>query len=112
MKSEKGAVRKSLYFSILDGLFTAMMLGISDFYLVPYGIALGATAAQVALLAALPLAVGALMQLESASVTQSVGSRLKLIKFIVFFHALSWLPIILIPYLFRGPALARWAPWA
>jgi len=112
MKFEKGSVRKSLYFSILDGLFTAMMMGISDFYLLPYGIALGANASQVAYLAALPLVVGALIQLKSASVTQSIGSRTKLINFVVFFQALSWLPIILIPYLFKDPAHSHWAPWA
>ncbi len=111
MKFEKGSVRRSLYFSILDGLFTAMMLGVSDFYILPYGIALGANTAQIAFLAGLPLVVGALIQLKSASVTQSIGSRIKLINFVVFFHALSWLPIILIPYLFRDPLHSHWAPW-
>jgi MFS family permease len=112
MKFKKGSVRNSLYFSILDGLFTAMMAGVSDFYLVPYGIALGATTSQVALLAGLPLVFGALLQLMSAGVTQSIGSRVKLINFVVFFHALSWLPIILIPYVFKDRPRAHWAPWA
>ncbi len=113
MKFEKGSVRRSLYFSILDGLFTAMMLGVSDFYLIPYGIALGASPTQVAFLAALPGLAGALLQLKSASITQKIGSRTKLINFVVFFHALSWLPIIMIPYIYlRTPELARWAPIA
>ena len=112
MKFQKGSVRKSLYFSILDGLFTAMMMGVSEFYLLPYGIALGANASQVALLAGFPLVVGGLIQLKSASVTQSIGSRTKLINFTVFFHALSWLPIILLPYFFKDPEHSHWAPWA
>ena len=112
MKFEKGSVRKSLYFSILDGLFTAMMQGISDFYLIPYGIALGASITQVAFLASLPAVVAALLQLKSASITQSIGSRTKLINFIVFFHALSWVPIILIPYVFRTVGSKPTAPWA
>ncbi len=109
-KFVKGTVRRSLYFSILDGLFNAMMVGVSDFYLIPYGIALGANASQVAFLVGLPPAVSALIQLKSASITQSIGSRTKLINFIVFFHALSWLPIILIPYFFKDAAHLHWRP--
>lgn len=108
MKFVKGSVRKSLRFSIFDGLFASAMMGVTEIYLLPYGIALGATPAQVGLLAGVPAVVAALMQLESASVTQRVGSRLKLINVFVFFHALLLLPIILVPYLF--PPASR--PWA
>ncbi len=109
MKFEKGSVRKSLYFSILDGLFTSMMVGVSDVYLIPYGIALGASVHQIAYLASIPMLVATLLQMRSASLTQSIGSRLKLINVIVFFHALSWIPIVLIPYVFRGRP--EWMPW-
>ncbi len=112
MKFKKGSIRKSLYFSILDGIFSAMMQGISDFYLIPYGIALGASITQVAFLASFPAVVAALLQLKSAAITQSIGSRTKLINFIVFFHALSWIPIILIPYLFSTVESRPMAPWA
>ncbi len=101
MKFEKGSVRRSLYYSILDGLFTAMMVGVSDIYLIPYGIALGADARQIAFLASIPMLAAALLQTYSARLTQSIGSRTKLINWVVFFHALSWLPIIAIPYFFR-----------
>ena len=84
------------------------MMGVSDIYLLPYGIALGASAVQVGLLAGVPAVVAALMQLESASITQRVGSRLKLINVFVFFHALLLAPIILIPYVFEGAS----RPWA
>ncbi len=109
MKFEKGSIRRSLYYSILDGLFAAMMMGVSECYLIPYGIALGATAHQVMYLASIPMLVGAILQTYSARITQSIGSRLKLINVVVFLHALSWLPVILIPYVFRGrPALMPW----
>lgn len=88
-----------------------MMMGISDLYLIPYGIALGASASQVAFLASFPAAIAMLIQQKSASLTQSIGSRTKLINFVVFFHALSWLPIILIPYIFKD-SNAYMAPWA
>ena len=78
MSFQKGLVRRSLYYSILDGLFTAMMLGASDGYVIPYGIALGATASQVAFLATVPALIGSILQIGSASLTQSIGSRLRL----------------------------------
>ncbi len=89
-----------------------MMMGVSDFYLIPYGIALGASSTQVAFLVSIPAVVASLLQLKSASITQSIGSRTKLINFVVFFHALSWLPIILIPYIFSSPTLKPFMPWA
>lgn len=109
MKFQTGSVRKSLYFSIADGLFTAMMLGVSEAYLIPYCIALGATQSQIAFLATAPAVVACFLQLKSASLTQTIGSRVKLINFMVFFHALSWVPIIAIPYLFLKPSLLPWA---
>ena len=111
MSFQKGLVRRSLYYSILDGLFTAMMLGASDGYVIPYGIALGATASQVAFLATVPALIGSILQIGSASLTQSIGSRPRLIRWGGFFHALLWVPIILIPYIFKNGA-AFFAPWA
>ncbi len=89
-----------------------MMLGVSEIYLIPYGIALGATPYQVAFLTALPMLLANILQVKSASVTQSIGSRTKLINFMVFFHALAWLPIILIPYVLSRPDASGFAPWA
>ena len=70
----------------MDGVFTAMMQGVSEIYLIPYGIALGASGAQVAFLASLPMLMAAILQVHSAKLTQSIGSRTKLINVIVFFH--------------------------
>ncbi len=105
MKFQKGSVRRSLKFSIIDGVFCSMMVGVTDAYLIPYVIALGATASQVAVLATAPGLVASLIQLKSASVTQSIGSRTKLINVIVFFHALLWIPILLLPYVLQA---AHW----
>ncbi len=109
MKFEKGSIRRSLYYSILDGLFAAMMMGVSESYLIPYGIALGASAHQIMYLASIPMLVGTVLQTYSAKLTQSIGSRLKLINIVVFLHAVSWLPVILIPYIFRSHP--QWMPW-
>ena len=109
MKFKKGSIRKSLNFSIMDGLFTAMMLGVSEYYLIPYGIALGATQSQIAFLATAPAFLASFFQMKSASLTQTIGSRIKLINFMVFFHALAWIPIIIIPYIFPNKVFLPWA---
>src|SRR3989338_3138381 len=111
MKFQKGSIRSSLYYSILDGLFTAMMLGVSEMYLIPYGIALGASASEIGFLASVPMLVAALIQTHSARVTEHIGSRLKLINFIVFFHALAWVPIIALPYILPLFGRGHWTPW-
>jgi len=88
-----------------------MMFGVSEYYLIPYGIALGATSSQIAFLASVPALVASFLQVKSASLTQTIGSRIKLINRMVFFHACAWLPIILIPYLFPQTQ-AAFLPWA
>lgn len=108
---EKGSIRRSLRYSIWDGIFSAMMAGVGDVYLIPYGIALGATPAQVAFLASVPALIASVVQIKSAGITQSIGSRTKLISRMVFFHALAWLPIIAIPYLFNKTGDSHLAPW-
>ena len=109
MKFQKGSIRKSLHFSIADGLFSSMMQGVSESYLIPYGIALGATSSQIAFLASVPALIASFLQMKSASITQTIGSRTKLINFMVFFHAFAWLPIILIPYFISEKNFLPWA---
>lgn len=98
MSFQKGAVRRSLYYSILDGLFTAMMLGV-EAYFVAYAIALGASTSLVAFLATFPHLVSVTLQIRSAAVTQRIGSRMRLIRKVVLLHAMAWLPIIALPYI-------------
>lgn len=86
-----------------------MMQGVSDSYLLPYGIALGATSSQIAFLASVPALIASFIQMKSASITQTIGSRTKLINFMVFFHSMAWLPIILVPYLFPTSGFLPWA---
>lgn len=108
MKSRRGSIRRSLYYSILDGLFTAMMLGISETYLVAYAVALGATHSQIAWIAALPVLAGTLLQIGSARLTAHIGSRMRLIRWAVLGHSLAWIPIIATAYIVPR----RYAPWA
>lgn len=87
------------------------MIGVSETYLIPYAIALGATSFEVAFLASIPALIAALVQVRSASVTQFIGSRTRLINYMVFFHALSWVPIIFIPYFMSLFGKSITIPW-
>lgn len=98
---DPGAVRNSLRYSFKDGLFFSVMFGFGDMFLIPYCIAMNGSSEAVAVLATLPAFVGALSQFWTSEVIEAVRNRRKIITFCVFLQALMWLPIILVPYLFR-----------
>ncbi len=77
------------------------MIGFTEQYITPFAVALKATSAQIGMLTAFPSLVAALVQLKSADVTEHLKSRMRIIKIFVFFHAFMYLPILLIPFLFK-----------
>ena len=95
-------VNRSLKYSILDGAAFSAMLGLTQNYIVPFALALKATTAQVGLLTSIPNLSMALSQLASPRLSEKAGSRKGLILPVVLLHALMWLPILLVPYLFPG----------
>lgn len=99
---KKGKIRQSLRNSFLDGAFCSAMIGFTEQYITPFAVALKATSAQIGMLTAFPNLVAALIQLKSADVTEHFKSRMRIIKIFVFFHAFMYLPILLIPLLFRA----------
>lgn len=102
MPSETEQVRKSLKYSILDGSAYSAMLGLTQDYIVPFALALKATVLQVGLLSSIPSLIMALSQLGAPRLAEKIGSRKRLILPVVFLHALMWVPLLLIPYLFPG----------
>lgn len=76
------------------------MLGLTQDYIVPFALALKATTAQIGLLSSVPNLTMALFQLTAPHLAERAGSRKGLILPVVFLHALMWLPILLVPYLF------------
>lgn len=96
-----GLIRKSLRYSYLDGIFAAIMVGASEQFMVPYCLAMNGTAGFVAVLATFPTFVGSLSQLFSSEVIELFKGRKKVINIFVLLHALMWVPIILIPYIFN-----------
>ncbi len=98
--SRKQQFDKSLQYSLVDGSAHSAMLGLTQDYIVPFALVLKATTAQVSLLSSIPNFIMALSQLIAPRIVEKVGSRKGLILPAVFIHALLWLPIMFIPYLF------------
>lgn len=98
-------VERSLRHSVRDGVAYSVMSGAGETYFAAYALFLGASAAQVSLLAAVPPLCGALMQLLAAWLEARLGQRRRLILTAALMHAFTWLPIIWLPYLFPAQAI-------
>jgi MFS family permease len=95
-------VKKSLRLSVLDGSAFAAMLGLTQNYITPFALALKATTVQIGLLTSVPNLMMALSQLTAPHLSEKAGSRKGLILPVVFLHALLWIPILLVPFLFHS----------
>lgn len=95
-------VKKSLRYSVLDGSAYSAMLGLTQDVITPFALVLKATTAQVGLLASIPNLAMALSQLTVPRLAERARSRKKFILPIALAHALMWLPVLLIPWLFPG----------
>lgn len=88
-----GPIRRSLGLSIFDGVLWAVMFGVAENWIVPFALLFGATVFQVSLLQGTAQLATGLGQLVGGDLVQRVGSRRKLARVAVVFHALSWLVI-------------------
>jgi MFS family permease len=77
------------------------MLGLVQNYVTPLALALKATTAQIGLLTSVPNLTMALSQLAAPDLSERAGSRKGLILPVVFMHAVMFIPILLIPFVFH-----------
>jgi len=98
----RNQVRKSLRYSMMDGISASAMVGLSEQYVGPYAIAMNANNTQIGLLSSVPSLISSLFQSKAADLVSKQGSRKKVLTTSVFFNGLMWLPILLIPFLFKG----------
>jgi len=103
-KEEK--VRKSLDASVKDAMAYNVMQGSGMNFISAFAIALKATNFQVSMLTSLPQLFSAWIQLFSADLLERFKSRKKLISIFVLLQALTWLPMLLVPWLFLGETAA------
>ncbi len=98
---EREKVKRSLRFSILDGSALSAMQGLTQSYITPLALALKATTTQIGLLASFPNLTMSLSQLAAPNLTARAGSRKSIVLPMIFVHALMWLPVMLIPFVFH-----------
>ncbi len=91
-------LRRSLRRSFYDGIAYAVMFGVGDSFLNPFAVALGATAGQIGLLTSLPQLAGSLSQAVATRVTAFLGRKRTVITFVAL-QGITWLPILLVPWL-------------
>lgn len=96
---DKKQVRSGLKNSIKDGAATGAASGIMSTYLTPYALALGAGAAQIGLLSALPQLASTVLQPLAGSLIEHVGSRKKICKAGLLVARIVWVPVILLAFL-------------
>ncbi|MBN2881843.1 MFS transporter [Candidatus Woesearchaeota archaeon] len=88
-------IKKSLTYSILDGAFFALMMGIGEYYVGAYIIFLGATSLQIGLFGTLPQFLGAVIQMYAPRLMQIIGSRKSAVLLPSILRTLFWIPVIL-----------------
>lgn len=98
----------SLRASVFDGMWFSVMLGASESYLGAFGIFLGGTPLQIALLATVPPLIGSLTQLLGVRLLTRGANRLALIVAGARIQACVWLVLALLPML-RDSSLSVWA---
>lgn len=101
-RPQSNEVKKSLRYSILDGSANAASLGLTQWNITPFALALKATTGQIGLLSSSPNFAIALSQLTVSQTVERVGNRKSFILRVVPIQALLWAPILLIPYLFTA----------
>ncbi len=92
-------IKDSLRISWKEGIPAAVMLGIMDYYLVPFALFLGATPQKIGLLVALPHLIASVAQLWAVSVMRRAGSRLKFLLKGMFTQALILIPVSLLAFI-------------
>lgn len=101
MKQKKIDVRASLRASFKDGIFAAVMLGVTEHYVIPFALLMEATVQQVGWVSALPNWLGSISQLFAVPLIGWIGGRLKFLVravtaqaiLLLFIGSLAWVEL-------------------
>ncbi len=91
-------VRESLRASFKDGVFASTMLGVTDHYVIPFALLLGATVQQVGWVSGFPNLLSSISQLFASYAVDRIGGRLKLLVRAVATQAALLLSISLLAW--------------
>src|SRR3989304_3201409 len=97
----KKTYSRSLTYAIKDGIYFAIMGGAGESYISAFAIFLKLSNPQIGLLASIPQLLGAFMQLLSVSLLNRLKNRMPLITYGVIAQALSWIPLLILPLIFK-----------
>jgi MFS family permease len=101
-KLTKKEVEKIKEDSIVDGSAYNVMYGFGEQYITPFALKLGATSAEIGVLASVPSFIGALSQVVGARLAERYGSRKRVVTISIFLQALTLLPLFIIPFLTKN----------
>jgi MFS family permease len=90
-------IKSSLDACWKEGVMAQIVLGIFDYYLIPYGIFLGATPQQIGFLIASPNFLSALAQLFAVRAVLKAGTRRGLLVGMTTVQALMLIPLAVLP---------------
>ena len=88
-----------------EALPWAIMSGVTEPFMIPYALALGASNFQAGLLSSVRNLILSVVQLKSGDAAGWVGSRKRLVEWTARAQALLWLPLAVVWALFGGRAL-------
>jgi len=92
-------IQKSLKYSLGDGVFWSITVGFAEIYFSPFYLFLGASHLVFGILTTLPLLIGSISQLATASWVKRIGSRKMLVLFGVGAQGLLLLMLGIVPSL-------------
>jgi len=87
----KQLIQKSLKWSVADGIFWALMMGLGESFILPLGVYFKIPDQLLAFCYSVPLLGGAILQIFSASMLRFFGSRKKMVSSLSFLQAICYL---------------------
>ena len=96
---ESTKIKKSLFYSIVDGSFWSVMFGFGERYLSAFAVFLKATNVQIGLLTSLPLLFGSVCQFFSLKLIDMFKSKKRFVVTTALLQAFMWILILLTFYL-------------
>jgi len=98
-------IKRSLRLSMYDGAVSSASSGLTQNFIIPFALQLQASTFQIGLLTSVPNILMAFSQLIAPNLTERIGSRKGIIIPAVILDAFMWLPILLIPFLFKDHSI-------
>ncbi len=98
------AIRQSLRVTRREAVPWAIMSALTESYMIPYALVLGASAFQAGLLSSVRNFILSLVQLKSAEAASWFRSRKKLILWTALVQGILWIPLAVV-----GPLFGPWA---